>query len=1024
MRSHARIWLTALLTGVLIAGVPAAAQAAEALGIEKFAAVNCSATHEQCAHEVKTITTFEAFNYSVTKEPSKGEAETEGFAKAGGHPNYGITDFKVATVGSLPAQVPTAVVKFIRTEVAPGLATNPQAVPACSALDFGNAEVPGLFPAPKCTAATELGVNQVTAYAGAAGDIAVEGKVYNLEPSLKHSSSFGVALKLPIVVTKGSLEKAFAEEGHKVGEPTEKALEEKQYYAHTMIEGNVEWGKEASGTNQADYHDYFEIEVSTALPLISSRLVFYGNKGGDFITNATSCPGHNTTTLKLTDVENTTVEKAYTTPVSLLECENVLFEPGFKLAQSTTASDKPDGITTELISPHHTGAGEIDYSQVKTATVTLPAGLTLNPSAAAGLEACTPEQIGIGTKNPIECPERSKIGTVILNVPGLPPESLQGNIYLGGPASGPITGSPYVIYVAAESKRYGVIVRLKGVTTASATGQLTTTFTENPEQPFNSLILHFNGGSLAPLANLVSCETSTATTLFTAFSGAGAKSPTAPFEITGCGSSVPFSPTQSNGAEPAQGGGSSTYSLSFTRPEGSQYLAKVRDVLPPGLVGLIPTVTQCAEPAASAGTCSSASQIGTATVAAGSGAPYTFNGRVYLTGPYEGAPFGLSIVVPNVAGPFDLGNTIARAKIEVDQHTARVIATDNNVPMIVAGIPIRLRSLNISINRQGFERNPTNCSVFNTESTLTGSLGTAVNVSTPFQAEGCSGLGFKPTFKAVVSAKTSKNNGASLETTINQVPGQANIKSVLVQLPKTLPSRLTTLQKACPEAVFAANPYSCPAGSLVGSARANTPTLPAKMQGPAYLVSHGGAAFPDLDLVLEANGVRVIVVGNTDIKNGITTTNFATAPDVPVSAITVSLPTGPHSALAAFGDVCANPLYMPTTITGQNGTVFKQKTRIAVTGCGVKIVGKRVIGNTAYLTIRTFAAGRITGSGPNVSTVGRNLGSAQSGTSLKISLSGNGRSRRKPLRVRLRVGFKPKSRSVGSSVAYTTVTYR
>ncbi|HEX7609227.1 MAG TPA: hypothetical protein VF380_01015, partial [Solirubrobacteraceae bacterium] len=267
-------------------------------------------------------------------------------------------------------------------------------------------------------------------------------------------------------------------------------------------------------------------------------------------------------------------------------------------------------------------------------------------------------------------------------------------------------------------------------------------------------------------------------------------------------------------------------------------------------------------------------------------------------------------------------------------------------------------------------------------------------------------------------------NGASLETTISMPGGGANIKSTLVTLPRTLPSRLTTLQKACPEATFAANPYSCPSGSLVGSARANTPTLPAKMQGPAYLVSHGGAAFPDLDLVLEANGVRVIVVGNTNIQKGITTTNFATAPDVPVSSITVNLPTGPHSALTAYGDVCKSPLYMPTTITAQNGKVFKQNTKINVTQCPVKVVGKKVIGKTAYLTIRTFAAGRISGSGANVSTVARNLNSAQSGTSLKVSLNGSGRSRRKPLKVKIRVGFLPKSKSFGNSVAFTTVVFR
>src|SRR5438309_7303952 len=147
---------------------------------------------------------------------------------------------------------------------------------------------------------------------------------------------------------------------------------------------------------------------------------------------------------------------------------------------------------------------------------------------------------------------------------------------------------------------------------------------------------------------------------------------------------------------------------------------------------------------------------------------------------------------------------------------------------------------------------------------------------------------------------------------------------------------------------------------MVGTARANTPTLPSQLKGTAYLVSHAGLAFPDLDLVLDANGVRVILVGNTDIKKGITTTTFANTPDVPVSSVTVNLPLGPHSALAAFGDLCTAKLIMPTTIVAQNGKSFKQNTKIGTSGCGVRIVGHKVIGSTAYLTIKTFAAGRLT----------------------------------------------------------------
>jgi hypothetical protein len=658
--------------------------------------------------------------------------------------------------------------------------------------------------------------------------------------------------------------------------------------------------------------------------------------------------------------------------------------------------------------------------------------MTLNPSSAAGLSACTPAQARINSpEKGTACPASSELGTVSIEVPTLPPGSLNGKIYLGGPESGPITGPPYTMYLDAESTRYGVSVRVKGsVTPNESTGQVTTTFSENPEQPFTSVSLKFKTGALAPLANPLICGTASSTASFSPLTGTATQTPfVEPFTVDSNGaggacSPLPFALSQGTEYEPATAGAHTNYTYDLGREDGQQYLSQVKTVLPEGLVGQIPLVTQCGETQANEGTCSSASRIGTATVQAGAGpTPYTFSGPVYFTGPYHGAPFGLSISVPSIAGPFNLGNVVTRSTINVDPSTARVTVT-SVVPTIVKGVPIRLRSISVDTNKQGFLLNPTSCGVLATESTLTSTLGATQNLSSPFQTSNCTGLAFKPSFKAAAGGKTSKANGASLETTINQPAGQANIKGVLVQLPKQLPSRLTTLNKACPEKTFAANPYSCDAGSFVGSARANTPTLPGKLQGPAILVSHGGEAFPDLDLVMEANGVRVIVVGNTKITKGITTTNFQTTPDVPVSSITVLLPTGPHSALAANGNLCTSSLVMPTTITGQNGKQIKQNTKITATNCSVMIVGQKVVGDTAYLTLRTFEAGRVSGRGSNVASVYRTFKGAQKKVSLKVPLTSGGRSKGRPLKVRVRVGFVPKKKGAASSVAYTTVTFR
>lgn len=1043
MRSCVRYSFLAVLVGALAAVSAPAAVGAEAPAIEKLVATNCQV--ETCGQEDVLGPFFEP-KAKMTVE----EAEKEGFTQAGGRVPFGVTDFKIATTGSYPEKVPTSIVTHLRTDVAPGLATNPFAVPQCSLSAFGATEaIPetGFYAAPKCSTGPEstvIGENKVTVYAGpTAKDVPLQGTVYNLVPEEGLASEFGVALEIPPPLSGGALKAGF-EKAEKEGAvpgvggfpslAEQKFLEEQQYFAHTLIKGNVEWGQQANGTNQGDYHDYFEIDVSPHLPLIRSRLVFEGTSGnGDFITNPTSCPGHNTTTLKMTDLEKTVVKNEFTTPIGLNGCGLVPFLPSFALTPATTAHDEPTGVLAEAGIPHD--PTKVDSSQLKTAAIKLPEGMTLNPSAAAGLTSCTVAQARIHSSTPgTACPAASELGTVELVVPTLPEKEpgtgevpLKGKVYLGGPTDGSetITGPPYIFYLDAESPRYGVSVRIKGEAIPNeATGQLTTVFNENPEQPFTNVKIHLKEGALAPIANSLTCGPATTDASFLPFTELGTKTLSRSFAVTGCPATLPFALAQSTQNQSGNAGGHTSFTLNLARSDGEQYLAQVKTTLPPGLVGAISVVTPCTEAQAVANACPAASQIGSATAIAGAGpTPFTFgNGVVYLTEQYKGAPYGLAVVVPVVAGPFNLGPVTTRATLTIDPYTDQVTTTSNLVT-IVKGVPVRLRGISIAVNKQGFLFNPTNCGAFATQSTLTSTFGATQNVSTPFQVGNCNLLKFKPTFKAVTSAKTSKANGASLETTINYVPGQANIKSVQVQLPKALPSRLTTLQKACSEAQFAADPFKCPSGSFVGGARANTPLLPSKLTGPAILVSHGGEAFPDLDLVLEANGVRTIVVGNTNIKNGITTTNFASTPDVPVSSVTVNLPIGSHSALTANTSLCANPLIEPTTITGQNGVVVKQNTRIAVKGCGVRVVGHRVIGSTAYLTVQTFEAGRISGKGANLATAFRRLGRAQKAATLKVSLSRRGRNRHRPFRVRLRVGFVPKAKGKPSSTSFVTVRF-
>jgi hypothetical protein len=1090
------VWFVALIAaaGTAVAGFAAlapAAQAAEALGVESFFAGNCKEGFKTCNKAPP----------GATQAEEVAKAEKEGFTQAAGHPPYGITEFVVANNGAtspFPATEPLAVVTHVRTDVGPGVSTSPEAVAKCSLEEFGAKEaIPGtgFYAESQCAknkkgeVESKIGVNNVTAALfdpkthAFLTDLALEGDVYNLVQPEGLSSDFGVALELPMAITGLILKEAFAEnplpesdfpggkpEKELAKEKTEKELEEGQYYAHSFIEGHVEWGKEAAGTDLGNYHDYYEINVSPELPVISSRLTLYGNIGttgqGGFITNPSHCAGTGEATrnkVTLTSLEGQVASKEYFAPIGTQGCDGaspfsaVPFEPSFALnvkttpsRSETTQSDQPTGLTTELKLPHPTGHGEneTDSSQLENTYITLPEGMTLNPSAANGLEACKPSQIHMGERKAAECPSGSKIGTVTINVPDLPPESLKGSIYLGGSESGQINGQPYTIYLNAESERYGVTVRIQGTVEGNATtGRVLTKFEKTPEQPISEVKLHFKGGPLAPIANPLACGTATTETRLEPYIGAFAtKTPSTAFVVDNngagepCPATIPFAPTQSSETQPATAGASTNFTFTVNRSPGQQYLTQIKTVLPAGLVGRVPAVSLCneaqvAEAAAGTGGCPASSRIGSVSALAGAGSsPYRFEGSAYLTGPYNGAPYGLALVVPANAGPFHLGNVVTHETINVEPYSARVVVA-GGIPAIYKGIPLRLQRITVEVNAQGFMLNPTSCLSLLAESTLTGmvqlgsSTFTTAEAKSPLVTEGCKGLSFKPTISAIAGAKTSRTNGANVEVKISQPAGQANIQQVTTTLPSKLPVRLSTLAKACPAATFEAGPPpgGCKSEANVGTVKATTPVLPGTLTGTAWLVSHGNEAYPNFDLILKGDGVTVILVGRTKIANSQITTTFSTIPDVPVSSFSLYLPSGPNSVLGANGKLCRAKMRIPTTLVGQNTSLVLVQPNIAMRNCPVEIIKHKTKGTTATLNVQIPAAGSISGSGTNLKFTKRNVGSGGANT-VKVSLTPIGKEvlrRFRTLRVKVRVGFVPKSKNGNiTSKTFATVTFR
>jgi len=668
-------------------------------------------------------------------------------------------------------------------------------------------------------------------------------------------------------------------------------------------------------------------------------------------------------------------------PTGFTGCDALTFEPTLSVDPDTARADTPTGLTVEVHAPVNglEEPGALGSSDIEDTTVALPVGLVINPGQAAGLQACgaaqdaltteTEEREGRENTGPPSCPNASKIGTVRIQTPlieGAAEKLFEGNVYV-------LQSNPPELRLLVAASADGVNLKLVGKVSlceaqgenldgkvCQAAGQVIAAFDRTPELPFTVFKLSFSGGPQAALDTPAQCGVYSAQADFTPWATPAIPDETGEPSFTlsegpddsPCPSDpLPFAPTLIAGATTDQAGGYTGFSMLLRRGDGQQRIEKLSFKAPEGLSGMISHVQQCGEPQAAQGACPAGSQIGHATVTSGPG-PYPLvipqpgepEAPIYLTGPYDGAPFGLSIVTPVIAGPFNLGTIVTRARIEVDSHTAQITVTTDPLPQIVKGVPTDLREVDAVIERPGFMFNPTNCDPQTFSGTATSAQGATAAISTPFQVGSCQSLKFKPTFTATTNAHVSHTGGVTLNVKVAYPAAsqgtQANIARVKVELPRQLPSWLPTLQKACIASQFEADPAGCPAASVVGHAVVHTPLLPVTLEGPVYFVSHGGEAFPSLTIVLQGDNVSVQVVGATFIsKEGITSSTFKAVPDVPFETFELTLPKGAYPALTAVlptkahGDLCGQKLLMPTELVAQNGLEIHQKTTIAATGC-------------------------------------------------------------------------------------------
>jgi uncharacterized repeat protein (TIGR01451 family) len=850
-------------------------------------------------------------------------------AQAGSHPYQVMTNLNVTTTLNPKGEpIPTGNLKDVHVALPPGLVGDPSATPQCTAAEMNKGPV-----STACPADSQVGIATITGPASNGPPIPQAFPIYNMVPPPGMPAQFAFkVIVLPVFVDTA------VRTGGDYG-ITASVVSTAQLVA--LVQTSIAlWGDPADPSHETR---------RCAFPTSGCSPTPYQGQAASLLTVGTSCSGPETTSLSMNDwLEPGSFAQAgfVNDPAGLGGCNQLDFKPTISVQPESSIADSPTGLSVDLQMPQAgltstTGLAEAD---LKKTVVALPAGITLSPSAADGLGACSPTQIGLSNSEEPSCPDSSKIGSVEVTSPLLP-DRLKGVVYLAEQGNNPF-GSLLAIYVAVKGD--GVLVKLAGHVVADPnTGQLTTTFDNNPQLPFSDFKLDFYGGARATLATPASCGAFTPTASFSSW--AQPEAPVNPlvesFTIN-AGCTPGFTPTFTAGTMSNQAGSFSPFVLSLSRSDSEQQMKGLTFTMPPGVSAVLKGVPRCPDTNAAAGTCPEASRLGSVTVGSGVGSdPFFLKGTVYLTGPYNGGPFGEVTVVPANAGPFHLGNVVVRGSIRVDPKTAQPTVVSDPFPQFVGntGIPTDVKRVDVTLDRPGFTFNPTNCNELHVTGTLTSTQGASSNVSSRFAAAECRSLAFKPAFVATTVAKTSRKNGAALKVKVTPGAGQANIARVDVQVPRGLAVRDSTLNQACTERQFAADPAACPAGSFVGTATARTPILAAALSGPAIFVSHGGAKFPDLDIVLQGEGVTVILTGGTDVRGNLLFSHFDTVPDAPVSAFSLSLPEGPHSALAAVGNLCTQVVHkrtvrrtlaMPTTITGQNGAVVHQSTKVSVSGCG------------------------------------------------------------------------------------------
>jgi hypothetical protein len=666
-------------------------------------------------------------------------------------------------------------------------------------------------------------------------------------------------------------------------------------------------------------------------------------------------------------------------------CNRVPFDPKVSGAPTSKLAANPSGFDfrLELPSSNLNNPEGIAEAQPKKVEVTLPEGVTVNPSSGEGLVGCTPAEFAREKSNSepgAGCPNASRIGDVKVQTPLLKEEAT-GGLFIAAPHNNPFN-SLLGLYLVARIPERGIIIKLAGkVDPDPRTGQLTTTFDDLPQLPFSTFNLHFREGGRAPLVTPPTCGTYTAQARFVPWSAADVNNP-APNEVVTTSASFqiergvdggacppkstpPFHPGLLAGTINNAAGSFSDFNLRLSRNDGEQEFTHFSIKLPPGISGKLAGIPYCSESAIAQArsrtgihggqeeldnpSCPAASQIGRTLVGSGVGSILTYvPGKLYLAGPYNGAPLSMVAITSGVVGPFDIGAVVIRQAFRIDPETGEVFidATSSDpIPHIIQGIPVHARDIRAYVDRPNFTLNPTSCKRTSTASTVLGSgldFASAaddnpITVTSPFQAADCAALPFGPKLRLKLKGGTKRGAHPAFTATLKgQGIGAAGIARTQVTLPRSEFIENAHFKTICTRVQFkaAAVPGAgCPAASIYGKARATTPILSDPLTGPVFLRS-SEHQLPDLVIALHSpSGIDIVLVGRVDSVDGQLRTTFEQVPDAPVSSFVLQMQGGKKGLFVNSTNLCKGTHRAGAEFDGQNGKQADSKPEVKAAGC-------------------------------------------------------------------------------------------